>query len=56
MVVLPRLSLRDIRHWYCPDIVSQVLLLPSVSVVGGGTARTQETLDETFLGSKFEST
>ena len=56
-VVLPggnvRQWYRQFGWWYHPDKVFQVVVSPSI---GSDTARTEETWDETFLGSKFEST
>ena len=42
-----------VRRWYDP-VVDPAAVIPPRN--GGGTASTQETWDETFLGSEFEST
>ena len=45
---------RQSGQWYHPDTVFQTVVPPSASATGCGTIRTQETQDETFLGSKFK--
>ena len=42
-----------VRQWY-RSVVDPAVVVPPRN--GGGTTSTQETWDETFLGSKFKST